>query len=93
MTSWITEEFGNRTFTHQGWTVRIWSPEYWRRWNPIEVESPRAGEEVEIHPEGIWVKGESPGGWEGPSSAAFVIPWAVITAVTEAREIVEREKE
>ena len=26
MTNWITDEHGNQTFTHGGWTVRIWSP-------------------------------------------------------------------
>ena len=24
MTNWITDEWGNFTFTHEGWTVRIW---------------------------------------------------------------------
>ena len=86
MTNWITNERGNQTFTHEGWTVRIWSPEY--AWNRINVESPHCGQEVEVTPEGIWVNGTSTGGWEGPGPSAFTIPWAVIVAIIEARQIV-----
>lgn len=87
MIEWITDEFGNRTFTHGGWTVRIWSPEStWR--NRISIESPHRGEDVEVTEEGIWVNGVSSGGWEGPGPNAFTIPWAVIGAIIEARAIV-----
>jgi len=89
MTNFITSEYGNRTFTHGEWTVRIWSPEC--KWNRIEVNSPHAGEEVEVTEEGIWVKGESSGGWEGPSPSAFTIPWPVIAAIAAARQIVAEE--
>ena len=86
MTNWITDEHGNRAFTHTGWTVRIWSPEWTSR---ISVESPHSGEEVEVYEEGIWVRGEEErGGWEGPGPKAFTIPWAVIGAIIEARAIV-----
>jgi hypothetical protein len=85
MTYWTTDEHGNRTFTHGGWTVRIWSPEWTSR---ISVESPHSGEEVEVHEEGIWVNGESSGGWEGPGPQAFTIPWPVIAAIINARAIV-----
>ena len=86
MTNWITDERGNQTFTHEGWTVRIWSPG--PSWNRISVESPERGEEVEVNEEGIWVNGQSSGGWEGPGPNAFTIPWAVIAAIVEARRIV-----
>jgi hypothetical protein len=85
MTNWITDEWGNRTFTHAGWTVRIWSPEWTTR---ISVDAPHAGEEVEVTEEGIWVNGTSSGGWEGPGPNAFIIPWSVIAAIIEARGIV-----
>lgn len=85
MTNFTTDEHGNQTFTHEGWTVRIWHPEWTSR---ISVESPHSGEEVEVWPEGIWVNGESSGGWEGPGPNAFTIPWAVIGAIIEARAIV-----
>jgi hypothetical protein len=85
MTYWTTDEHGNRTFTHAGWTVRIWSPEWTSR---ISVESPHSGEEVEVHEEGVWVNGESSGGWEGPGPKAFTIPWPVIAAIINARAIV-----
>ena len=84
MTNWITDEHGNRTFTHEGWTVRIWSPEWTSR---ISVESPHSGEEVEVNEEGIWVRGEYGGGWE-VQPKSFTIPWEVIAAIIEARAIV-----
>ena len=86
MTNWITDEHGNQTFTHEGWTVRIWSPG--PSWNRISVESPERGEEVEVNEEGIWVNGTSSGGWEGPGPTDFTLPWAVIGAIIEARRIV-----
>lgn len=86
MTHWTIDEHGNRTFTHEGWTVRIWSP-VWTS-GRISVESPHSGEEVEVHEEGIWVRGEYGGGWEGPSPQSFTIPWEVISAIVEARAIV-----
>lgn len=86
MTNWITDEHGNRDFNHGGWTVRIWSPEV--PWNRIHVDSPHSGEEVTVGIDGIWVNGESTGGWEGPGPKAFTIPWEVITAIIEARAIV-----
>jgi len=85
MTHFTTGEHGNRTFTHEGWTVRIWSSEWTSR---ISVESPHTGEEVEVTEEGIWVRGESFGGWEGPSPRSFTVPWPVIAAIVEARAIV-----
>jgi hypothetical protein len=86
MTEWITNEWGNRTFTHEGWTVRIWSPEV--SGNRVCVESSHSGEEVEVTEKGIWVNGQSSGGWEGPGPNAFTIPWPVIAAIIEARAIV-----
>ena len=86
MTNFTTDERGNQTFTHEGWTVRIWAPE--NPWSRIEVFTPNRGEEVEVNEEGIWVNGESSGGWEGPGPNAFTIPWAVIAAIIEARAIV-----
>jgi hypothetical protein len=86
MTHFTTDEHGNRTFTHAGWTVRIWSPEWTSR---ISVDSPHTGEEVEVHDGGIWVRGEDGrGSWEGPGPNAFTIPWEVIAAIIEARAIV-----
>ncbi len=86
MTHFSTDELGNQTFTHGGWTVRIWSPE--NPWSRIEVFTPHRGEEVEVTEAGIWVNGESSGGWEGPGPNAFTIPWPVIAAIIEARAIV-----
>ena len=86
MTNFTTDERGNRTFTHGGWTVRIWSPEWTS--GRVSVDAPHSGEEVEVHEEGIWVNGESSGGWEGPGPNAFTIPWEVIAAIIEARAIV-----
>jgi hypothetical protein len=86
MTYFTTDEHGNRTFDHAGWRVRIWSPEWTS--GRLSVDSPHSGQEVEVRREGIWVNGESSGGWEGPGPQAFTIPWPVIAAIIEARAIV-----
>jgi hypothetical protein len=88
MTNWTEDERGNRTFEHEGWTVRIWSPE--NPWNRIEVfppRSPRMTEEIEVGPEGLWVSGADP---QHSYNAAhpITIPWAVVEAIVEARAIV-----
>jgi hypothetical protein len=87
MTNWTTNAIGNQVFNHEGWEVQIWGPE-WPN-SRITVSSPHSALKVgDICPEGIWVYGESGGGWEGPSPRAFTIPWPVITAIIEARSIV-----
>jgi hypothetical protein len=87
MTNWTTNASGNQVFTHEGWEVQIWGPE-WPN-SRITVASPHNGEDVEIYEEGLWVRGEiDSGGWEGPSPCAFKIPWPVIEAIIEARRIV-----
>jgi hypothetical protein len=80
---WKNDEYGNRIFTHEKWTVKIWNND----WNTIDVESEERGVDVSISEEGLWVEGEGPGGWEGPSPKAFTIPWVVLEAIFSAREI------
>ena len=91
MTNWVPSEYDAEKFTfkHEGWEVIIWGP----RWNnKVDVFPPHADENVEVMPEGIWVKGEDSSGWHS-SASAFIIPWPVIAAIIEARAIVaEREK-
>ena len=85
MTHFTTDEHGNQDFHHAGWRVRIWN----NTWsNRIDVTAPHSGVEVEVEEGGVWVRGESNGGWEGPSPQAFTIPWPVIAAIIEARAIV-----
>ncbi len=94
MTTWITDEHGNRTFTHDNWSVKVWNKEFGAF--RINIHAPSGWgdkHEVEAGPDGIWVNGESRGGWEGPSPSSFTIPWPVIAAITEAWAIVEKEKE
>ena len=86
MTNWSVNASGNQVFTHEGWEVQIWGPE-WRS-SRISVASPHSGEELEVREWGIWVYGESGGGWEGPGAHGVCIPWPVITAIIEARAIV-----
>ena len=45
MTNWNADEHGNRTFTYNGWTVRIWEKSITYR---INIDSPHRGEEVEV---------------------------------------------
>ena len=82
MSEFATDEFGNRTFTFNEWTVKVWS-----HVDHICVETTRAGVQVEISNEGIWVLGESSGFWEGPTPEAFTIPWEVINAILEAKKL------
>jgi len=85
MTHFTVDEHGNQIFTHEGWEVRIWSPEWTS--GRISVESPHDGAEVEVNADGIWVNGVSSGTWQdGPR--AFTIPWPVIEAIFAARAIV-----
>ena len=84
MTNWITDESGNRTFTHEGWAVRILSPERECKLNRIQVSTPHAGVEVSLGEKEIWVKG----GVLGPRTPT---PWEVIVAIWAAREIVAEE--
>ena len=84
MTNWITDESDNRTFTHEGWAVRILSPERECKLNRIQVSTPHAGVEVEVAEEGVWVKG----GVLGPRTPT---PWEVIVAIWAARQIVTEE--
>lgn len=83
MTNWTTDEFGTRTFTHEGWVVQIW------RHHGIEARRECRGEtcEIEVDEHGIRVRGESR--FAGEICPQTVeIPWPVIAAVVEARAIV-----
>jgi hypothetical protein len=46
MTQWTTNAGGRAVFTHEGWEVQIWGPE-WPN-SRISVESPDRGEQVEV---------------------------------------------
>ena len=79
MTHFTTNEDGNQTFTHVGWTVEVGSD-----W--IGVRSPCAAHEVSVDSDGLWVRGaDTYAHAEHPES--FTIPWEVIAAVVEARAI------
>ena len=86
--NWTERGYERMVFTHDGWEVWIQSPQWNHR---IEVFPPHKGEEVEVYPDGIWVRGASEGGWhEQPE--AFIIPWEIIAAIIEARTIVAELK-
>lgn len=85
MTNWIADEHGNQIFTHEGWEVRICSPDVCR-WNRIQITSPWSGVEVEVWRTGMWVKG-----WDEAATSAFAIPWEIIAAIGSARQIVPYE--
>jgi hypothetical protein len=84
-TTWTSDEHGNKFFKHEGWEVQIWSPPWTSR---VCVTSPERGVEVDVSEEGVWVHGESTGGWEGPGPRAFTIPWPVVKAIIEAQSVV-----
>ena len=86
MTHFTTNENGEQTFTHEGWEVQIWDSQWVQR---IRVTSPDSDDihDVGAGPDGIWVNGSTRTAWhDGPS--AFIIPWPVIEAIVEARQIV-----
>ena len=78
MTGWTEGAYGAQIFKHEGWEVRV------EENNRIYVETPTDEAEVEVYPEGVWVKGE----YAGSVAEAFIIPWEVIAAIIEARKIV-----
>lgn len=41
-TSWSTDEFGNRTWTHEGWTIKVWV-----RGTVVDCTGPE-GEDVDV---------------------------------------------
>jgi len=84
MTNWITNESGSQIFTHEGWEVRILSPERECGLNRIQVSTPHAGVEVSLGEKEIWVKG-------GVLAPRTPTPWEVIVAIWAAREIVAEE--
>jgi hypothetical protein len=86
MASWIADEHGNQTFTHEGWEVQIWGPE-WPN-SRITVTSPCTDHEVMVDPDGLWVRGADTRRHDDVPEA-FTIPWAVIEAIAVARAIIE----
>ena len=97
--NWIQDEHGNRDFIHEGWSVRIWALENSGLFrdkgvNRISVESPdrnrwKGKDEVDVYDEGISVgSGECGNEW---GTHYFIIPWAVLEAIFEARKIVTQE--
>lgn len=83
MTKWILADFGTREFNHEGWTVRIWErsqpSDHW-----ISVQCPTINHEVIVRNNELSVECDE-------SSSIVDIPWPVIIAIVEAREIVARE--
>ena len=84
MTNWITDEHGNLIFTHEGFGVRILSPERECKLNRIQVFTPWRGVEVDVWPTGMLVA-------MGSTTSAFTIPWEIIAAIGSARQIVTEE--
>jgi len=89
MTHFITDEHGDRTFTHEAWEVRIWS-----EGTPgarVWVSSPDPDHEVSVDADGFYVNGSHRGAW-ADEPAAFTIPWPVIEAIIAARRIVGQDQ-
>ena len=85
MTKWKTCEFEELIFSHEGWIVKIWPD------GSIDVDSPHEGKNgvfnlVCLLEEGLDVSGYETGPWQS-SPLSFAIPWPVIYAICEAREI------
>ena len=91
MTEFITDDYDNKTFIHQGWLVRIWSKQSGIA-SRIDVESPDFNKKIEVRDDGLWTYGESKTGWDGPSPVPVLIPWIVLTAVIDARALVASEE-
>jgi hypothetical protein len=96
--NWIQDEHGNRAFIHEGWSVRICALENSGLFrdkgvNRIHVGPPRweGNNEVDVYDKGISVgSGECGNEW---GTDSFIIPWAVLEAIFEARKIVTQELE
>ena len=85
MTKWNTCEFEELIFSHEGWTIKVWPNGF------INVDSPHEGENgvfnlVYLLEEGLEVSGYEARSFDY-SPLSFTIPWPVISAICEAREI------
>lgn len=81
MGTWNEDEFGNRSWHHDGWVVRAW------RSGGVDVETPQDNWEVEVFLYGaepsLVVRGEQSRGYDTIATKVHV-PFSVINAVQEA---------
>jgi len=90
MTNWQTCEFEELIFSHEGWTIKIGPNGF------IDVNSPHEGKNdifnlVYLLEEGLEVSGYEAGSFHF-APLSFTIPWPVISAICEAREIANAAK-
>lgn len=79
---------GSKSFTHEGWTVKVGV-----RYDASAVEVTAPGQEaggaviqIEVGDNGVWVHGASPGlDHDDHRAEAVTIPWPVIRALIAAR--------
>jgi len=85
--NWPMSPCGKPTFTHEGWTVRIWR---WKQIDPaIQVISPEREQEVAVRANGLGVcSALNTDAWEGPHAEMFTIPWPVIEACVAAQTFI-----
>ena len=80
--NWQTES-DSKAFSHEGWTVRVWGPDF--KGHRVEVSAPysrRDGIDVEVFDNEVDFSGSS--GGEG-GHWGVSLPWKIIEALVEAR--------
>ena len=93
---WITDEFANERFYHEGWEVLIYAdPAGGSGTHPINVSTTNNDVDVEVsmHEGEITVYGERHhGGYEGPGPQRVYIPIIVMRAIIEAFDRVQTRR-
>lgn len=91
---WVTDEFANERFRHEGWEVLIYANG--SEMHPINVSTTSNDVEVEVemHEGEITVYAERHhGGYEGPGPQRVYIPIVVMRAIIEAYDTVQARRE
>lgn len=73
---WITDEYGTERYCHEGWEIvcRSESTPY--------IICPDNDVEIEVGPEGMWVRGERhSGGYGGFEGVGITIPWRIMAVI------------
>ena len=88
--TWITDEFENKTWTHQGWTLKVWSC-----YGGLDIEGPGNVDVWLDEKSGtLDIKNEDSGtGWHGPQAQLTSVPFEVLREilcwVDENKEVTE----
>jgi hypothetical protein len=82
---WTTDELGIRRWSADGWSITDYRGGQFPGAFYVHNDA-HPDWDVDIVDGNLWVKGEGPGGWEGPSPDTVVIPARVLRAILSLME-------